>query len=235
MNQQENSPLFRLEDAIRFRIFERYLTFTEDDFSASPHSIDRYIDPAKPYSTTLPPLMRTCKRAYREISSATKHTAALHALEKDQYGDRCYGFAVHGVLRLERLTYLFLIVDMPYPTWPMWLLKMETLLSRMTSLVHVTVDWAPYSLIHNYDTVQAKLEPMVLPLFRLFAGLPRLQTIYLFGQVPLHWRQLMADETGAVVRIHPYGWWKRHDWEDFKIRYQCDCAECFVWFPQVVT
>ncbi|KAI1198263.1 hypothetical protein F5X97DRAFT_323635 [Nemania serpens] len=228
INQQENSPLFRLEDAIRFRIFECYLTFTEDDFSASPHPIDRYIDPAKPYSTTLPPLMRTCKRAYQEISPATNVTAALHALERDLYGDRCYGFAVHGVLRLERLTYLSVIVDMPYSSCPMWLYNMQTLLPRMTSLVHVTLDWAPYSHVHGYDTVQAKLEPLVVPLFRIFAGLSNLRTIYLFGQVPFHWNQLIADETRATVRTFPFGWWKRHKWEDPNIRYQCNCDACFV-------
>lgn len=51
VNQQENSPLFRLEDTIRFHIFQYYLVFTEDDFTASSHPIDRYIDPATPYST----------------------------------------------------------------------------------------------------------------------------------------------------------------------------------------
>ncbi|KAI1160179.1 hypothetical protein F5B18DRAFT_654863 [Nemania serpens] len=196
VNQQENSPLFRLEDTIRFHIFQYYLVFTEDDFTASSHPIDRYIDPATPYSTAC-----------------------------DQYGDRCYGFAVHGVLRLERLTYLSIIVDMPFATWPMWLYKMEILLPRMTSLVHVTIDWAPYSHIHGYDTVQTKIEPMVLPFFRLFTGLPRLQTIYLFGQVPFHWKQLMADETRAVVRILPYGWWKRHNWEDPNIRYRAPAGK----------
>ncbi|KAI1109459.1 hypothetical protein F5Y14DRAFT_28313 [Nemania sp. NC0429] len=227
VDQQEDSPLFRLDDAIRFRIFEHYLTFTDDDFSASPHAIHRYIDPAVPYSTTLPALMRTCKRAYKEISPATSTTAVLHALEKDKYGDRCYGFAVHGVLRLERLTYLSIVIEMAYPSWPMWLLKMEILLPRMTSLVHVTVDWAPYSHVHNYDTVSAILESMVMPFFHQLAGMPNLQTLYIFGQPPLHWHQVISDETNAMVKILPYGWWKRHNWEDPNIRYQCSCERCY--------
>ncbi|KAH9995859.1 hypothetical protein F4779DRAFT_607280 [Xylariaceae sp. FL0662B] len=208
MDYQTDSPLFTIPLEIRGRIFQYYLTFTNDGFADSLRPIHTYLDAVKPHSTTLPALMLACKRAYAELQPEVHSTAALRVRRPGLRNERRVGFAVHGVLRFERLRRMYLLIDMEYAYWNAWLDFFGIVVSRTLGLEHLTIDWAPRAVTHasGWERKQAeKKEDIFLQLLKPMA---RLQTVWIYGQAPEHWEERIKQDTKASVRRFPYRWWR---------------------------
>ncbi|KAK9425931.1 hypothetical protein SUNI508_12732 [Seiridium unicorne] len=209
MDDQTNSLLFAVPSEIRNRIFQYYLTFNNDDFADSLRPTHTYLDAVKPHSTTLPALVLACKRACSELLPKVQSTAALRVRRPGLRKERRVGFAVHGMLRLERLQRLFLIIDMDYPYWNAWLDFLQAVLDRARpTLEHCTIDWAPRPVTTAVGWQAKQAEKKDRAFIQLLNSMERLQTVWIYGQAPGHWKQMIKQGTMAIVKTFPYRWWK---------------------------
>ncbi|KAH9894656.1 hypothetical protein F4778DRAFT_794673 [Xylariomycetidae sp. FL2044] len=215
MNQQTNCPLFLVPSEVRSRIYEYYLAFTHADFADTLRPTHLYLEAAAPHATPLPALMLTCRRAYADLGPDDVHATAALRVRRLGSSDRRIGFAVRGVLRLERLRRLVLVVDMDYANWNAWLDFWGAVLGRTPELRHLVLDWGPRPDVvvvaaaapaREWQRRQTEKKEGVF--FRLLNGIDQLQTLRVYGQVPAHWERMIEQNTKATVVRFPYRWWK---------------------------
>lgn len=143
----ETSPLFLVPLEVRQIIYEYYLSFTRRRWLSPTLLRQMHFIHDKPHSTALPSLMLTCKRAYAELRSDVHSNVVLWSPSNDSLE---IGFAVHGILRFERLRRLFLVIEWERPPWDEWLSFFGEAVSRMPALEHVTIDWSPPSILNDW-------------------------------------------------------------------------------------
>ncbi|CAI6294784.1 unnamed protein product [Periconia digitata] len=211
-HSQHLSPLFLLPTELRHRIYEYYLAFTHSSFLAdSLRPTVEYLDPSKPYTTALPSLPQTCKRAYTELAPMLASTAALRVYHPGARNGRRIGFAVHGRLRFERLRCLILIIDLEYAYWNEWLEFFGAVVARAEGLECVVVDWAPRRAAVRAGTWEvrrdAKKERIFLDLLK---GLRGLRVVRFYGEMLGSWAEEVEggmEGGGFVVRCEAGRWW----------------------------
>lgn len=208
IDQQNNSPLFLIPSEIRRRIYEYCLTFTQDEFADTLRPTHTYLDAVEPHSTPLPGLLFACKRAYAELRSDVHTTAALRVHRPGLLNERRIGFAAHGILQLERLRRIILIVDMDYACWNAWLDFLGAVVNRARELEHLNLDWGPRRVTHYRDWERKEGERKEHVFMQVLDAMTKLQTVWMYGQVPGHWMQRIEQGTNATVRSFPYRWWK---------------------------
>ncbi|KAI0487024.1 hypothetical protein F4859DRAFT_467955 [Xylaria cf. heliscus] len=201
---QADSPLFSLPCEVRDRIYDFYLTYDHNDFKDTlrPHLV--YLD-GDVYSRPLPALMRTCKRAYKEMSP-TVHGQAVMRIEMRGRVDRRIGFAVHGTLRFDRLRKLWLLVPLEHPNWNGWLYFFGDVVGRTPNLKVLIIDWTPRPVQENgwSGRVNEKKED---EFFQMIEGLKELHTIIIYGDISARWIDKLK---GSELRMVHYRsrWWR---------------------------
>lgn len=208
MDEQNNSPLFLAPSEVRSRIYEYYLAFTYQDFADTIRPTHTYLEATTPHSTALPSLMLTCRRAYADLREDVHSSAALRVYLPGLRRERRVGFAVHGTLRLERLRRLFLVIDMDHPYWNSWLEFLGALAARTPGLEHLTIDWGPCLVVPISGWDRRLAEKKDDEFLQVLCSMATLQTVWMYGQVPRHWKQRIEQDTKATVRSFPYRWWK---------------------------
>ncbi|KAI0802202.1 hypothetical protein GGR55DRAFT_456533 [Xylaria sp. FL0064] len=206
---QFNSPLFSLPHEIRDRIYGFYLTPNNGDFENALRPHNMFLGGAV-YSRTIPVLMRTCKRAHREMYAAV-HQQALMRVEMPDHAERRIGFAVHGTLRFGRLRKLWLLIPMEHPNWNCWLHFFGDVVHHTPGLEVLVVDWSPRPITAGGWTgrINLKKEDEFLQMIK---GLKQLHTVWLHGNIPPRWGEQLR-RANLRVNHSPTRWWREHGWD----------------------
>lgn len=209
-DQQLDSRLFRLPLEIRNRIYDFCLVLDHSDFGYTKRSLHVYFESGE-YSKPLPPVMLACKRAYQEMRMQVHHESMLRVYIPEY--SPSIGFAVHGILRYERLLKLYLLVSMEHPYWNRWLHFFEEVANRTSRLRELVIDWEPRQL--RLSGSQAVLhEKKENHFLQIVGGLKELGMIRLHGDIPPHWTKKLEEMTTARIISYRLRWWKEpgRDW-----------------------
>ncbi|KAL0934812.1 uncharacterized protein CTRU02_209403 [Colletotrichum truncatum] len=210
--EQNSSQLFQLPWEIREQIYAYYLSFDLEDFGDTLRPLHLYIE-QEGYAKPIPPLMLTCKRAYREVHRQV-HSDAVMRVHTAGWGGPRVGFAVHGTLRFERLQRLYVLVAMEYPNWNRWLGMFSEVSQRATNLSELVIDWEPRPSSGSIKGWEAKLaEKKQNEFFNILSGLKNLQVIRFHGEMPTGWRERFEKETPATLFSYRFKWWKESGME----------------------
>ncbi|KAI0399518.1 hypothetical protein F4802DRAFT_589104 [Xylaria palmicola] len=198
------SPLFALPREVRDRIYEVYLAFDHGDFvdTLRPHKL--FLQDV-PFSRPLPALMLTCKRAYREMRLMV-HGHATMRVEMHGRVERRIGFAVHGILRLDRLRRLWLLIPLEHPNWNRWLYFFGDVLRCALHLQVLVIDWSPRPVAEAGWDGQVSLKKED-EFFRMIGTLENLHTVRLHGDVPVRWVETLRRVVARVVHDR-CRWWR---------------------------
>ncbi|KAJ2893056.1 hypothetical protein MKZ38_009076 [Zalerion maritima] len=216
MDEQLPSPLFALPYEIRDRIYEFYVAFHDSDFNDTLQPSLAYLEVEKLHSTPLPSFMLTSKRAYKELGPHVHEVAVLRVHHRGFYSGRRVGFAVHGVLKLERLRKLVLVVDMEHANWNSWLGFFASVGERARGVERLVVDWRPRPPSERESVgwtarVNGKKEGEFLG---AIAGLGRLDTVVVHGTLAQGWKErIMGETAGARTVFFPFRWWREEGLE----------------------
>ncbi|KAI1124603.1 hypothetical protein F5Y10DRAFT_24957 [Nemania abortiva] len=200
---QADSPFFSLPSEVRDRIYDFYLTYDHSDFGDTLRPYLLYFDNA--YSRALPALMRSCKRAYREMWP-TVHDQAVMRVEMRGRVERRIGFAVHGTLRFDRLRKLWLLIPLEYPNWNRWLYFFGDVVRRTPDLRVLVIDWSPRRTkeIGWAGRVNVKKEE---EFFQIIERLKELHTVTIHGDVSAKWIDRLKKTVARVVHYRSR-WWR---------------------------
>ncbi|TGJ84809.1 hypothetical protein E0Z10_g3969 [Xylaria hypoxylon] len=202
---QADSRLFSLPSEVRDRIYDFYLAYDHSDFGDTLRPSKMYLDNGVVYSRPLPALMRSCKRAYREMCP-TVHGQAIMRVEMRGHVERRIGFAVHGTLRFDRLHKLWLLVPLEHPNWNRWLYFFGDVVRRTPNLKVLIIDWAPRPAPENGwdERVNVKKEDEFCSMIE---GLKELHTLQVYGNISTRWIDRLG---GSVPRVIQYRsrWWQ---------------------------
>ncbi|KAF6816168.1 hypothetical protein CMUS01_12310 [Colletotrichum musicola] len=209
---QDGSRFFNLPWEVRERIHEYYLAFANDNFGDTLRPLHFYLEQGG-YSRPLPPLMLTCRRAYRELAPRVHSDAAMRVHTAGR-GDRRLGFAVHGNLRFERLRRLHVLVATEYPHWNRWLGTFAEVARRAGGgLREVVVDWGPRPEAPRAEGGKGTWEEKLAQkkqdeFFAILGGMEGLEVVRFHGAMPAGWRERFKSEIKSRLFTYPYRWWR---------------------------
>lgn len=208
IHNQVDSVLFTVPGEIRQAIYGFYLCFEDGDLHFSRLPSQAFLG-KEPFSRALPGLMRTCKRAYREMQAAVEGQAVLRAYRVGER--RGVGFAVHGTLRIPRLQRLVFQVMMEDANWGWWLHFFGGVMELAGELRELVVDWRlrkgqkPWNGGHSVapsKQFMAKLDQKAeARFFEAVAMASKLQTVVVHGKVPAHWQEQLGRLLGGSVEL----------------------------------
>ncbi|KAL1853606.1 hypothetical protein Daus18300_011729 [Diaporthe australafricana] len=199
-NNQNHSIFFDIPGEVREIIYSFALTIRYSDFEFSSRPFFVFWG-ERNFSTPLPALMLTCKRAYVEMRARVHEEAVLRAC-MFEHGRRI-GVAVRGTFRIPRLRRLVFHVAMEHANWNTWVKFFGHVLESAEGLKELVIDWEPRRspMATRVGFMAQHEDRMEKRLFRAVAEAPHLESLRIHGHIPAHWVEELDQMLDGKVKV----------------------------------